>query len=65
MMWRKTRTRTGGRAALWFVWLLNLPGQGQVTPPNLHPRLVLCEQDTGDEGRFGFVQIHVAGLFKT
>ena len=28
------------------------------------PRLVLCEQDTGDEGEFGFVQIHVAGLFK-
>jgi hypothetical protein len=31
---------------------------------NLHRRLVLCEQDTGDEGEFGFVQTHVAGLFE-
>ena len=47
-----------------LVWLLELPGQGQDTPPERHPRLVLREPDVEDEGELRFVQTHGAGLYE-
>ena len=47
-----------------LVWLLDLPGQGQVIPPKWHPRLVLRESDIEDEAELMFVQTHGAGLFE-
>jgi hypothetical protein len=47
-----------------LVWLLDLPGQGQVTSPKWHPRLVLRESDIEDEAELMFVQTHGAGLFE-
>jgi hypothetical protein len=38
-----------------LVWLLDLPGQGQVTPLKWHPRLVLRESDIEDEAELRFV----------
>ena len=47
-----------------LVWLLDLPGRGQVTLPKWHPRLVLRESDIEDEAELMFVQTHGAGLFE-
>ena len=47
-----------------LVWLLELPGQGQDTPPERHSRLVLCEPDIEDEAELRFVQTHGAGLYE-
>ena len=47
-----------------LVWLLDLPGQGQDTPPERHPRLVLREPDIEDEAELRFVQTHGAGLYE-
>ena len=47
-----------------LVWLLDLPGQGQDTPPERHPRLVLREPDIKDEAQLSFVQTHGAGLYE-
>jgi hypothetical protein len=46
------------------VWLLELPGQGQDTPAERHPRLVLREPDIEDEAELRFVQTHGAGLYE-
>jgi hypothetical protein len=47
-----------------LVWLLELPGHGQDTPPERHPRLMLREPDIEDEAELRFVQTHGAGLYE-
>ena len=47
-----------------LAWLLDLPGQDQVTPPKWHPRLVLREPDIEDQTELRFVQTHGAVLLK-
>ena len=47
-----------------LVWLFELPGQGQDTPSERHPRLVLREPDIEDEADLRFVQTDGAGLYE-